>query len=53
VHPEVLGAYLDGSLVASLKAEIEQELRVELSGLEPEEVAVLVLLQQRLGRAAT
>ena len=53
VHPEVLGAYLDGSLVESLKAEIEQELRAELSGLEPEEVAVLVLLQQRLGRAAT
>ena len=53
VHPEVLGAYLDGSLVESLKAEIEHELRAELSGLEPEEVAVLVLLQQRLGRAAT
>jgi DNA topoisomerase I len=53
VHPEVVGAYLDGSLVASLKAEIEQELRAELSGLEPEEVAVLVFLRQRLGRAAT
>ncbi len=53
VHPEILGAYLDGSLVESLKAEIEQELRAELSGLDPEEVAVLVFLQQRLGRAAT
>ena len=50
VHPEILGAYLDGSLIEHLKAEIEQELRVELSGLEPEEVAVLVFLQQRLGR---
>jgi DNA topoisomerase-1 len=48
VHPEILGAYLDGSLVESLTAEIEQELRTELSGLEPEEVAVLVFLQQRL-----
>lgn len=51
VHPEIVGAYLDGTLVEQLKAEIEQELRAELSGLEPEEVAVLVLLQQRLGRA--
>jgi DNA topoisomerase I len=51
VHPEVLGAYLDGSLLENLKAEIEEELRAELSGLEPEEVAVLVFLQQRLARA--
>lgn len=48
VHPEILGAYLDGSLAQSLKAEIEKELRTELSGLEPEEVAVLIFLQQRL-----
>ena len=27
VHPEVVGAYLDGSLVESLKPEIEEELR--------------------------
>ena len=27
VHPEVVGAYLDGSLLESLKAEIEDELR--------------------------
>ena len=52
VHPEIVGAYLDGSLVASLKEEIEQELREELSGLEAEEVAVLVLLQRRLAEAA-
>ena len=51
VHPEILGAYLDGSLVESLKAEIEEELRDELSGLEPEEVAVLIFLQQRLAQA--
>ena len=50
VHPEIVGAYLDGSLIEHLKAEIEEELRAELSGLEPEEVAVLVFLQQRLGR---
>lgn len=52
VHPEIVGAYLDGSLVESLKAEIEEELRQELEGLEPEEVAVLAFLQQRLARSA-
>lgn len=52
VHPAIVGAYLDGSLVASLQGEIEAELRGELAGLEPEEAAVLVLLQQRLRRLA-
>ena len=51
VHPEILGAYLDGSLAESLRAEIAAELRDELSGLEPEEVAVLIFLQQRLAQA--
>jgi DNA topoisomerase-1 len=51
VHPEILGAYLDGSLLESLRAEIAAELRHELSGLEPEEVAVLIFLQQRLAQA--
>ena len=50
VHPEIVGAYLDGSLLASLRPEIETELREELAGLEPEEVAVLMFLQQRLSR---
>ncbi|HEX6012360.1 MAG TPA: hypothetical protein VFY87_11280 [Geminicoccaceae bacterium] len=50
VHPEIVGAYLEGSLLENLKAEIEAELRRELAGLEPEEVAVLIFLQQRLAR---
>jgi DNA topoisomerase I len=50
VHPEVVSAYLDGHLLESLKAEVEAELREELAGLEPEEVAVLAFLQQRLAR---
>jgi DNA topoisomerase-1 len=52
VHPEVVTAYLDGSLIESLKAEIEDELRRQLDGLGPEEVAVLIFLQQRLNREA-
>lgn len=51
VHPEIVGAYLDGSLIESLKREIEDELRQQLSGLEPEEVAVLLFLQRRLEAA--
>jgi DNA topoisomerase-1 len=51
VHPEIVGAYLDGSLLESLKAEIEAELSQDLAGLEPEEAAVLVFLRQRLSRA--
>ena len=50
VHPEVVDAYLDGSLVESLKAEVEAELREELTGLRPEEVPVLAFLQRRLAR---
>lgn len=52
VHPEIVGAYLEGSLLDNLRAEIEAELREELAGLEPEEVAVLIFLQQRLTRIA-
>ena len=46
----MVDAYLDGSLVESLKAEVEAELREELAGLQPEEVAVLAFLQRRLAR---
>jgi DNA topoisomerase-1 len=50
VHPEVIDAYLDGSLVLTLKKRTEQELSESLGCLEPEEAAVLALLQQRLAR---
>ncbi|MBP2231060.1 DNA topoisomerase-1 [Azospirillum agricola] len=50
VHPEVLGAYLDGSLLAALKREVEHELRDQLDGLDGEEAAVLAFLRERLTR---
>lgn len=53
VHPEVLNAYLDGTLLTFLKDQAEQELSDELAALPPEEAAVLALLQQRLSREAT
>ena len=52
VHPEVIDAYMDGSLVTTLKVRAEEELSDSLKGLEPEEAAVLGLLQQRLAREA-
>lgn len=48
IHPEILNAYLDGSLIGSLKARIEARLKKDLTGLTEQEVAVLVLLQRRL-----
>jgi DNA topoisomerase-1 len=51
VHPEVLGAYLEGNLVLAVKAEVESALREELEGLQPEEAAVLALLRARLSRS--
>jgi DNA topoisomerase-1 len=50
VHPAVIDAYLDRSLVETLKARTERELRESLSSLSPEEAAVLALLQQRMER---
>ena len=50
VHPEVIGAYLDGSMLRTLKQRAEQELSAGLGALRPEEAAVVALLQQRLAR---
>lgn len=50
VHPEVLTCYLDGDLLLDVKEEVEEELRDNLTGLKPEEAAVLTLLESRLGR---
>jgi DNA topoisomerase I len=48
VHPDVLNAYLDGTLARTLKQRAEQQLKSSLTNLRPEEAAVLTLLQQRL-----
>jgi DNA topoisomerase I len=50
IHPAVLDSYLDGSLLESLKGQVEEALRDELEGLSGEEAAVLAFLQQRLAR---
>ena len=50
VHPEILSAYLDGSLLDEVQDEAERVLRQDLQGLSAEEAAVLAFLQQRLAR---
>jgi DNA topoisomerase I len=48
VHPELIEAYLDGSMLKTLKQRAEQEMTKGLASLRPEEAAVVALLQQRL-----
>jgi DNA topoisomerase-1 len=50
VHPEVIEAYLDGSMLETLQKRAETELQGSLASLRPEEAAVVALLQQRLKR---
>jgi DNA topoisomerase-1 len=48
VHPVVLDAYLDGTVLEVMRERTEQELLDDLHALQPEEAAVLAMLQQRL-----
>ncbi|HEU4373581.1 MAG TPA: DNA topoisomerase IB [Telluria sp.] len=48
VHPAVIDAYLDGTIVDALRERATRELVDDLHNLSPEEAAVLALLQQRL-----
>ncbi|HEY8358196.1 MAG TPA: DNA topoisomerase IB [Ramlibacter sp.] len=50
IHPEVLTAYAEGSLLLEIKEEVERELREDLAELRPEEAAVLAMLEGRLKR---
>ena len=49
VHPHVLETYLDGTLLETLKQEVEEELAEDADVLEPEEAALLGLLSRRIG----
>ena len=48
VHPAVLDAYLDGAALEVLRERTEETLQEDLHALQPEEAAVLAMLQQRL-----
>lgn len=51
IHPEILDAYLDGSLIDTLQQRAKAALR-NVAQLHPEEAAVLAFLQERLRRQA-
>jgi DNA topoisomerase-1 len=48
VHPAVLDAYMDGTMLEGLRALAEEQLVEELQDLQPEEAAVLAMLEKRL-----
>ncbi|WP_020655731.1 DNA topoisomerase IB [Massilia niastensis] len=50
VHPAVLDAYLEGTVLEVLRERTEQQLTDDLHALTPEEAAVVAMLQQRLRR---
>jgi DNA topoisomerase I len=52
IHPEVVNAYLDGTLAASLNRKAGRVLRSHLHELSPEEAAVLALLHRGLDQDA-
>ena len=52
VHPAVIDAYLDGSIMDALRERATRQLVDDLHDLSPEEAAVLALLQQRLQQDA-
>ena len=51
VHPAVVDAYMDRSLIKTLKKRAETELKGAMSRLPAQEAAVLALLQQRMKQA--
>ena len=50
VHPEIVGAYLDGDLALRARGDIDPRPGGELRALHPDEAAVLAFLQARAGR---
>lgn len=48
VHPAVLDAYLEGAPLDMMRERTEEKLAEDLHALQPEEAAVLAMLQQRL-----
>lgn len=50
VHPAVVNSYMSGELLLEVKEEVDAELRDNLPGLKPEEVAVLALLERRIAQ---
>ena len=52
IHPRIINMYLDGSMLTALKRRAEKTLREDVHALQPQEAALVGLLQQRLEREA-
>src|SRR5581483_2716994 len=50
VHPAVIDAYMDRTLLKTLQGRVEKTMRTSLNRLKPQEAAVLALLQERMKR---
>ena len=50
VHPEIVAAYMDGSLIAGIAGEIDESLRATYQRLRDDEVRVLIFLRARLAK---
>ncbi len=50
VHPGIIDAYLDGTMLDVFRRRAEEHIQTSLRKLRPEEAAVLAFLQQRLRR---
>ncbi|MDV6330282.1 DNA topoisomerase IB [Asticcacaulis sp. 201] len=48
IHPQIIDAYMDGSLIAQISGEIDHSLQAQYEQLTPEEILVLAFLKQRL-----
>jgi DNA topoisomerase-1 len=48
IHPAIIDAYSEGSLLRALRRRVEKEMKESLHRLNPEEAAVMALLQQQL-----
>jgi len=48
IHPVIMDSYLEGSMLDALQRRAEKGLKEDMHDLNPEEAAVLALLQQRL-----
>lgn len=51
VHPGIIESYLDGSMLQALHQRAREELADDVHALQPEEAAVLALLERRLAEA--
>jgi DNA topoisomerase-1 len=50
IHPTVLDAYMDGSMMAAARRRVQSAVRRNLPGLRADELAALAVLQQRTAK---